>query len=133
MSMSAQQNCMMEWSYSTGTKYSDPFNEVELDVLFTNPIGETLRAPAFWAGGSTWTVRYASPLIGTHRFRTTCSDAGNLDLHGQEGIVNILPYAGKNPLLLHGPLRVGADRRRPVSRRASVRSCGRQRGWLSLG
>lgn len=105
------QNNVTEWSYTAGKPYADPYNAVELDVIFTDPHGAERRVPAFWAGGQTWTVRYASPLTGTHRYRTVCSDAGNGDLHRQEGTLEVLPYEGKNPLLQHGPLRMAADRR----------------------
>jgi len=87
----AIQHCMTEWSYSSGRPYHDPFDEVEVDVLFTNPKGEEKRVPAFWAGGQTWRVRYASPVVGTHRYRSVCSDEKNPDLHGQEGTLQVVP------------------------------------------
>ncbi len=107
----AVQNCAGEWSYSSGKSYADPFNEVELDIVFTDPAGANLTAPAFWAGGQTWRVRFAPRTVGDYRFRTVCSDQGNPDLHGQEGELIVTPYTGDNPLLKHGPLRVGPSRR----------------------
>jgi len=107
----SSQNRAVEWSYSSGRRYPDPFNEVELDVLFTDPDGEKKSVPAFWEGESTWRVRYASPKVGTHRFRTVCSDESDGDLHGQEGRLEITPYEGGNPLIKHGPLRVSENRR----------------------
>ena len=107
----AQANCVAEWSYSSGKAYRDPFNDVELDVIITNPEGQEQRVPAFWAGEQTWRVRYSSPKVGIHRYRTVCSDTGNPDLHGQTGTLEVIPYEGRNPLLIHGPLRVAADRR----------------------
>lgn len=106
----AVQNCVSEWAYSTGKPYRDPANDVELDVLFTDPEGVERRVPAFWAGEQTWRVRYASAKLGIHRYRTLCSDPTNPDLHGQEGTLEVTPYEGTNPLLKHGPLRVSADR-----------------------
>ena len=44
--------------------------EIELDVVFTDPQGTQKTVPAFWAGGDQWKVRYASPILGTHRYRT---------------------------------------------------------------
>jgi len=105
------QNCATEWSYSSGRPYADSFNDVVLDIEITDPDGEARRVPAFWAGGQTWTVRYASPKIGAHRFRSICSDAENADLHGQEGVLEIGPYEGDNPVLRHGPLQVSANQR----------------------
>ena len=106
----AVQNCMAEWSYSSATAYDDPFNQVEVDLVCTDPDGEEIRVPAFWAGEQTWRVRYASPKVGRHFFRTSCSDAGNPDLHGREGQLEVVPYEGGNPLLRHGPLKVSQSR-----------------------
>ncbi|MBI4532248.1 MAG: DUF5060 domain-containing protein, partial [Candidatus Latescibacteria bacterium] len=107
----ATQNCIVEWSYSSGKQYHNPFNEVELDVIVTDPDGEEKRVPTFWAGEQTWRVRYASPKVGTYRYRSVCSDESNSDLHGQEGVLEVTPYEGNNPLLQHGPLRMSANRR----------------------
>src|SRR5436190_3969962 len=75
-----------------------------IDVLFTDPAGNQLRVPAFWAGGRNWKVRYASPIVGTHRFKAVGID-------GVEGVVEVQPYKGDNPLYLHGPLRVDKTKR----------------------
>ena len=87
------QHTVVEWSYSSYKSYSDPFNGVELDVVFISPNGREQRVPAFWAGGQTWKARYASGLIGTHTYRTACSDTGNPDLHGVTGTIQTA-YAG---------------------------------------
>ena len=67
-------NMMVELPLEAGRAHDDPFNEVSLDVVFTDPNGRELRVPAFWAGGNKWKARYASPVVGTHRFRSECSD-----------------------------------------------------------
>jgi len=105
------QNCTTEWSYVSSKPYREPFSEVKLDVVVTAPDGATQTVPAFWAGEQTWRVRYASPKLGIHHYRTVCSDTGNADLHGQEGVIEVTPYTGSNPLLRHGPLQIAADRR----------------------
>jgi len=102
---------MAEWSFSSRKEYADPFNEVEVSVVFTDPDGEERIVPAFWSGGNLWRVRYASHKIGKHSFRTVCSDESNRDLNGQEGALEVVPYKGENPLFQHGPLRVSQDRR----------------------
>jgi hypothetical protein len=106
----SEANRVAEWSFTSTKAHADPFNEVELDAVFTAPDGTELRVPAFWAGGQTWKLRYASPVVGKHAFRTVCSDATS-NLHGVEGSVEITPYAGDNPLYKHGPIRVAADKR----------------------
>ena len=104
-------NRVAEWSFTSEKTYRDPFNEVNLVVVFRTPSGGELRVPAFWAGGHTWKVRYSSPLVGVHTFATECSDPANGKLHGVAGAVEIVAYAGENRLYRHGPIRVAADHR----------------------
>ncbi len=104
-------NRMVEFSFTSAQAYDDPFNEVTLDAVFTDPSGVKRRVPAFWAGGTTWRVRYASPITGVHRFQTECSDTRNAGLHGMRGEVTITPYTGQNSLFRHGAIRIADDRR----------------------
>ena len=99
-------NVMTEIVFTAAADYEDPFNEVTLDVVFTDPAGVARRVPAFWAGGKSWKVRYSSPAVGTHTFRTVSSDAADAGLHGVTGTVEVEPYEGDNPLYARGPLRV---------------------------
>jgi hypothetical protein len=103
-------NCTSEWSFASHTLYPEP-DALELDVVFTDPDGESLRVPAFWGGEQTWRVRFAPAKEGLYRYCTVCADEQNGDLHGQEGRLCVQPYSGSNPLLRHGPLRVAADQR----------------------
>ncbi|HEV2295279.1 MAG TPA: DUF4038 domain-containing protein [Tepidisphaeraceae bacterium] len=103
-------NHVREWSFTAAKAYADPFNEVELDAVFTTPDGKQVRIPAFWAGGQTWKLRYASSVVGKHAFRTICSDRMS-NLHAVEGFVEITAYTGENPLYRHGPIRVAFDKR----------------------
>lgn len=100
-----------EWSYRSGKQYTDPFNQVEVDAIVTLPSGQEERVPAFWAGGSAWTVRYAPPAPGVYRVRSVASDTSNHDLHGQAFALNVAAYAGENPHYKHGPLKVAGDQR----------------------
>jgi len=104
-------NTVIEISFQTQKQYANPFTDVVLDVLFKDPDGMEVKVPAFWAGSDTWKVRYASPLIGTHRYRTVCSDTGDAGLHSVEGQIEIKSYTGDNKLYRHGPLKVAADQR----------------------
>jgi hypothetical protein len=108
---SAIQNCVTEWSFTAAKDRSDPFNEMELDVLLIDPDGEEKKIPAFWAGGNSWKVRCASPKVGRHTWRSICSETSDVGLHGQEGELEVKPYTGDNSLLLHGPLRKSIDGR----------------------
>ena len=104
-------NVPVELTFNAKSSPADPFNNVTLDVTFTDPAGIARRVPAFWAGGSQWKARYASPLAGTHRWKSECSDVADLGLHGVEGVVKVTPFTGDNPLFRRGPLRVAPDRR----------------------
>jgi hypothetical protein len=104
-------NCPAEWSYRSAKIYSDPFNEVDLDVIFKNPSGVEYRVAAFWAGGSEWRVRFAPPASGAYSYRTVCSDTSNRELHNRTGQFSVQAYQGSNPLYRHGALRVAEDRR----------------------
>ncbi|MBP9912855.1 MAG: DUF4038 domain-containing protein [Opitutaceae bacterium] len=104
-------NVPVEFSFTARGAYVDPFNQVVLDVLFTDPAGTVRRVPAFWAGGKTWKVRYASPLTGTHTFRSECSATTDAGLHGVTGQAKVTSYRGKNPLYAHGPVQVAANQR----------------------
>jgi hypothetical protein len=106
----AIQNQPVEWAYISSQSYHDPFNDIELDVLFTDDRGNSWHVPAYWAGEQEWRVRFAAPHAGSYRFRAICSDAANPDLNDQGGVLSVSPYRGENPLLKHGALRVSADR-----------------------
>ncbi|MFN7929483.1 MAG: DUF4038 domain-containing protein [Blastocatellia bacterium] len=104
-------NVPTELTFVAQRSHTDPFNEVTLDVEFTAPDNTVKRVPAFWAGGTTWKVRYASPLRGLHHWRSICNDTEDAGLQSVKGAVEVIPYHGRNPLFLHGPVRVAADQR----------------------
>src|SRR3954449_13137239 len=78
-------NVFVEIPFVAKREHDDPFNNVTLDVVFADPQGHAFKVPAFWAGGNAWKVRYASPVVGTHTFRSECSDASDDGLHGVTG------------------------------------------------
>ena len=92
-------------------KYDDPFNDVTLDLIITDPEGCTKRIPAYWAGGNEWRGRYSSPIVGTHHVLTDCNQPQDRGLSGVSRKLDVSPYLGDNPLYAHGPLRVADDRR----------------------
>jgi len=92
--------------------HPDPFQSIEVDLLLPEPNGLTRRVPAFWAGGSTWKVRYASARVGRATWRSEGNDASDPGLHGVRGMVEVTPYHGSNPLFQHGPVRITPDHRR---------------------
>jgi hypothetical protein len=104
-------NQLVELTFIAQKNRSDPFHQLDLDVIFTTPDSKTIRVPAFWAGGKTWRVRYASPTVGIHHYLTLCTDKGDKGLDGRKGQIEVRSYHGANPLYRHGPIRVAADHR----------------------
>jgi hypothetical protein len=100
-----------EWSYASGKQYSDPFNQVDVDVIVSTPFGQEERLPAFWSGGNIWRARYAPPAPGLYRMKSVCTDTSNHDLHGQTMTLRVEQYPGDNTHYKHGALRVAADKR----------------------
>src|SRR5437762_3030625 len=94
----ATQNCPIEWSFRSSRRYPDPLRNAVVDLEVTCPDDTRQTVPAFWAGEDGWRVRYASPQLGVHAYRTRCSDASNPDLHGQAGEFSVTAYEGENPL-----------------------------------
>jgi hypothetical protein len=107
---SASHNRVFEWTVESKKAYADPFNDVDVDVIFSRS-GESWRVPTFWRGGSKWTVRFAAPTPGEYSYRLESTDHSNPDLNGHEAKVTITAYKGSNPLLQHGMLRVSANKR----------------------
>ncbi|HVF09319.1 MAG TPA: DUF4038 domain-containing protein [Abditibacteriaceae bacterium] len=107
----AIKNCMTEWSFTTGANYANPFQDIALDVVITDPHGQEQVIPTFWAGDGVWRVRYAPRVAGTHHYHTICSDADNAELHDRQGTLLASPYQGDNLLLRHGSLQVSSDNR----------------------
>jgi len=44
-------NREFEATFESGKAYADPFNDVDLDVIFSRG-GQSWRVPTFWRGGS---------------------------------------------------------------------------------
>jgi len=101
---------MAELTFESKKVYVDPFNDVDIDVVFTRN-SDSWRVPAFWRGGQQWTVRFAPPVPGKYAYRVESTDKGNSDLNGRSGTIKISPYTGSNKLLSHGMLRVSDDKR----------------------
>lgn len=103
-------NVPVELTFKSANSENDRAGNLMLDLLVTDPNGTVFKIPAFWDGGDVWKVRYASSLPGKHFWKTECSDKEDAGLHGISGEIDIAPYSGGNPLYLHGPVRVNADR-----------------------
>ncbi|MBO7744629.1 DUF4038 domain-containing protein [Paenibacillus sp. MWE-103] len=105
-----RQNEVAELTFEAAVAYEDPFNHVRLEAFVSTPGGETLRVPGYWAGGSAWKIRYASPEIGEHRVITKCSTHRDEGLDARAATVVVEAYEGDNPLYKHGAVRAAAGR-----------------------
>ncbi len=95
-----------EIDFASSKEYDTPVYDTEMDVIFTHgKTGKTLKIPAFWDGGSTWTVRFALTETGEWSWKTVCSDKENTGLHGKSGKVTCIAYAGKLAIYQHGFLK----------------------------
>ncbi len=94
-----------EWTYMSSNRYQDPFNEVELDVVFRQG-RRSWRVPAFWAGGQRWRVRFSPPVPGAYTSESICTDVANAGLNGQTGAFTARSAKTSNPLLAHGAITV---------------------------
>jgi hypothetical protein len=103
-------NCMVELSFKSQKKYISPFNEIELNAIFTASDGTTVTVPGFWDGDNIWKIRYSSIKTGVHKYITKCSDTNNTGLHNLSGEIKIVRHKGNNRLLQRGPLQVAAKR-----------------------
>ena len=105
------QNVPIEYTFTTETKYDDPFNTVDLDLIIVGPGGATQRVPAFWAGNNMWKVRYSSSRIGEYFWSSECSNRNDTLLNQKKGTFDVLPYNGNLELFKHGSIRVAKKMR----------------------
>ena len=101
---------MVELTLESQKAYPDPFNDVDVDVIFTRD-HTSWRVPAFWRGGQQWTVRFAPITPGEYSYRWESTDKANSSLNGHSSRVRITAYRGDNELLKHGMLRVSSNKR----------------------
>jgi hypothetical protein len=107
----ARTNQPIELPLTAKRAYTDLFNEVEVDVVFRDAAGESWRVPAFWAGDTTFRVRFAAPRPGRYTWRSECTNPADAGLHGQAGELTAAVYDGPCALYRHGRLRVAESRR----------------------
>lgn len=88
-----------------------PIHEAELRATFTAPSGRTRRVIGFWDGDDTWRIRFTPDEVGAWTGVTSCTDASDVGLHGQELRVMVGDAQGDTVFDRHGPVRVAADGR----------------------
>jgi hypothetical protein len=100
-----------EQAFKSHVVYSNALQDTSLTVVFTSPLGETREVDGFWDGGKIWRVRFSPDQPGRWRFKTTCSDTANYDLHNQSGEFLCTAATGETRFHKHGPVRVARDQR----------------------
>ncbi len=79
----AQQWKVFETSFESSKSYSNPFMDVQVDVVFEKD-GRSWKIPAFWDGENSWKVRFASPETGSCSYRVVSNDKSNKSLNGKK-------------------------------------------------
>jgi hypothetical protein len=75
----ARESGVFEQTFESQKSYADPFNEVDVDVIFSKD-GENWRVPTFWRGGSKWTVRFAAPTTGQYTYQSSAELLATMEL-----------------------------------------------------
>ncbi|MDT0322750.1 apiosidase-like domain-containing protein [Streptomyces millisiae] len=92
-----------EFTLTAERDHPAPYAGVAVWAEFTHDSGATLRRPAFWDGGRTWRIRFASPLAGGRWRWRTAADVDDPGLVGRTGELTVADEpAGGNPFRVHG-------------------------------
>jgi hypothetical protein len=102
----------IEFDLRANSEHPRPYTDVDVWVDFTHESGTTLRRPAFWNGGSVWSVRFAGPLAGSWTWRSDASvgDPGLVDARGQVVVSGDAP-ASRHAFYDHGFWKMSAGGR----------------------
>ena len=99
-----QVNEATTFSLTAGRTYDNPYTEISVNALFEGPNGEKITVPAYWAGGTTFNVRFAPTSVGTWTYTTACTNAEDKGLHGKTGSFEVVKNVSGNELTKHGRL-----------------------------
>ena len=102
---------MLEIDFNSTNKYTDYFNEVDLDVVFRHSSGETVKIPAFWDGEGIWKVRFAPTLTGIWEYTTFCTDSTNSGLNNKKGKIEVSAYDGNLDIYKRGFIKTLSGKR----------------------
>ena len=75
----------IEITLTAENDYPSPYTNVDVWAEFTLDAGITLRRPAFWDGGRTWKIRFASPVATGRWAWRSFSSVADAGLAGQSG------------------------------------------------
>ncbi len=99
----------VEITLESSRAFLNPYRDVKVWAEFTHASGRhRIRRPAFWDGGNTWKIRFASPLAAGSWKWLSFSDARDSGLDGISGTIECQPpeLTEENPFYLHGFWRI---------------------------
>ena len=105
-----------EWTLTALHEPANPWDECTVTAVVSDSRGQTIRVPAYWAGGRKWQARIAGVAAGHYSIESKCSDPSDTGLHARRADLDVR-YADPqdpNPLVRHGPLRMSDDGSRLV-------------------
>ena len=97
---------MIELEFTADQDYENPYTEVEMWADFEHEDGMQLRRPAFWDGGRSFKVRFASPLEVGKWAWTTSANVADDGLRNQSGILEASEATGETSFQQHGFWRI---------------------------
>lgn len=109
--VTVQQWHVAEFDLTSSRSYADPFQDVDVNVIFTGPGDVAITRPAFWNGDLKWKVRFAPPHTGLWTMKTISSDNTNAGLNAITDTVQCIAYSGDLEIYKHGFLRVASGGR----------------------
>ncbi len=101
----------VDLSFESSRQYGNAVQDASLRAVFTGPSGQTIAVGGFWDGERSWRVRFKPTAQGTWKWRTECTDASNVGLHGQGGRFECVAPASDHIFAARGPVVVSADAR----------------------
>jgi len=104
------QGTVFEVSVETKKQYTNPFYDVEVNVVFKKGPQKWI-VPAFWAGENIWTARFTPQDIGGYTYQVETSDPLNAEFNGIIKSFTVKPYHGSNQLIKHGFLKISDNKR----------------------
>jgi len=103
-------NKPVEVDLKSEVAYADIFNEIDVDVVFSDEKGNSWRVPAFWAGDNVFRARFSAAKAGVYSWSSACTNEDDAGLHGRSGKLSVVPYDGSSELYKHGRLQIAESK-----------------------
>jgi hypothetical protein len=107
----ARVNEMAEVVFTSDQDYPNPFETVQLSVIFTGPNGAKREVAGFWDGGKVYRARFSPPTPGVWRYRSVCNGIADQKVCDRTGTIMVHGTDRIDPISRHGSLSVSDDGR----------------------